>query len=95
MTCRPFDAAEAKAAGFVNRVVGAAELDDAVEALVTNLIDKPAFALLATKAHTNAVAEAMVHTAGAWNDAEGLWAGFMDPEGTEARRQYLDKRRRS
>jgi enoyl-CoA hydratase/carnithine racemase len=31
MTCRPFDAAEAKAVGFVNRVVPEASLDAAVE----------------------------------------------------------------
>jgi enoyl-CoA hydratase/carnithine racemase len=93
MTCRPFDAVEAKSAGFVNRVVPADALDDEVESLVATLLDKPAFALLATKAHTNAVAEAMVNTAGSWNDAEGLWAGFMDAEGAAARRAYLERRR--
>lgn len=90
MTCRPFDAAEAKAAGFVNRVVPADGLDEAVAELVGSLVDKPTFALLATKAHTNAVTEAMVHTGRSWGDAEALWAGFADPEGGEARRRYLE-----
>jgi enoyl-CoA hydratase/3-hydroxypropionyl-coenzyme A dehydratase len=40
MTCRPFDAAEAKAAGFVNRVVPEADLDAAVDELVEQLVGK-------------------------------------------------------
>ena len=91
MTCRPFDAAEARAAGFVNRVVPPAELDAAVGELVASLVDKPTFALLATKAHTNAVTEAMVHTGRSWGDAEALWAGFADAEGADARRRYLER----
>lgn len=91
MTCRPFDAAEARAAGFLNRVVPAADLDVAVGELVASLVDKPTFALLATKAHTNAVTEAMVHTGRSWGDAEALWAGFADAEGADARRRYLDR----
>jgi len=91
MTCRPFDAAEARSAGFVNRVVPAAALDAAVDELVGSLVDKPTFALLATKAHTNAVTEAMVHTGRSWGDAESLWAWFADAEGVEARRRYLDR----
>lgn len=91
MTCRPFEALEAKAAGFLNRVVPAGELDAAVATLVASLVDKPTFALLATKAHTNAVAEAMVHTGRSWGDAESLAAGFADAEGAAARRRYLER----
>jgi enoyl-CoA hydratase/carnithine racemase len=91
MTCRPFDAAEAQRIGFVNRVVPHSDLDDAVESLVASLVDKATFALLSTKAHTNAVAESMVHTSGSWGDAEALWAGFVDPEGAEARARYVER----
>jgi enoyl-CoA hydratase/carnithine racemase len=91
MTCRPFDADEAHRIGFVNRVVPADGLDDAVESLVASLVDKASFALLSTKAHTNAVAESMVHTGGSWGDAEALWAGFMDPEGAEVRARYMQR----
>ncbi len=93
MTCRPFDAHEAKAAGFLNRVVPAASLDAEVEALVTTLLDKSKLALLATKAHTNAVTEAAVNTGRSWSDAEALLAGFTDAEGGEARRRYLERLR--
>ncbi len=91
MTCRPFDAAEAQRIGFVNRVVAEEDLDSAVESLVASLVDKATFALLSTKAHTNAVAEAMVHTGRSWGDAELLWAGFMDPEGAQARTRYIER----
>ena len=35
----------------------------------------PKLALLSTKAHTNAVTEAMVSTTRSWADADGLLAG--------------------
>ena len=92
MTGREFSPEEAKAAGFLNRVVGDDELDPAIEALATDLVAKPALSLLATKAHTNAVTESMVGTGRSWSDADGLAAGFLDPEGAEVRRRYLEQR---
>ncbi len=91
MTCRPFDAAEAKASGFVNRVVPAAELDLAVEALVASLETKSALTLTATKRHTNAVTEGMVGTARAWNDADSLVTALRDPESRAAAAAYLER----
>lgn len=91
MTCRPFGAAEARTAGFVNDVVPPDELDGRVTELVASLTEKATFALLATKAHVNAVTESMVGAHRSWGDAESLWAGFMDPEGDEARRRYLQR----
>lgn len=93
MTCRPFDADEGRRIGLLNRVVPADQLDDEVESLVAGLLDKARFALLATKAHTNAVTEAMVHTGRSWADAEALLAGFQDAEGAESRSRYLDRLR--
>jgi enoyl-CoA hydratase/carnithine racemase len=95
MTCRPFDAHEAQRAGFVNRVVPDEQLDDAVEALVVQLVAKPKLALLETKAHVNAVTESMVGTGRSWADADGLAAGLHDPEGRAAAQRYVDGLRRS
>ncbi|HEU0191560.1 MAG TPA: enoyl-CoA hydratase/isomerase family protein [Mycobacterium sp.] len=89
MTCRPFGPDEAKAAGFVNRVVGAADLDAEVEDLVGQLITKSSLTLGATKRHTNAVTEGMVATARAWNDADSLVTALHDPESREAAMAYL------
>ena len=93
MTCRPFDADEAKAVGFLNRVVPESELDDAVETLAAQLAKKPKLALLSTKRHINAVTEQMVGTARSWSDADGLVAGLRDPEGQAAALRYVEKLR--
>jgi enoyl-CoA hydratase/carnithine racemase len=89
MTCREFGPDEAKAAGFLNRVVDDDALDDEVDDLAAALVRMPKLALLATKAHTNAVTEAMVSTGRSWSDADGLLAGLRDPEGRESSRAYL------
>ena len=51
----------------------------------------PKLALLATKAHTNAVTEAMVGTGRSWSDADGLLAGLRDPEGRASAAGYLER----
>jgi enoyl-CoA hydratase/carnithine racemase len=93
MSCRPFDAAEARSAGLLNRVVPAEELDAAVEELAAQLAQKPKLALQSTKRHTNAVTEQMVGTARSWSDADGLLAGLRDPEGNESAARYLARLR--
>lgn len=91
MTCRPFTAAEAQSAGFLNRVVPAADLDAAVEELVGQLETKSALTLSATKRHTNAVTEGMVATARAWSDADSLVTALHDPESRAAAAAYLEQ----
>lgn len=93
MTCRPFDAREALAAGFLNRVVADDALDDAVENLVQQLLAKPKLALLETKAHVNAVTESMVGTGRSWSDADGLYAGLRDEEGRASAQAYVERLR--
>jgi enoyl-CoA hydratase/carnithine racemase len=97
LTCRPFDAAEAKAIGFVNRVVPAEQLDAAVDELVDVLESRSAFTLEATKRRVDAVTETMVGTSGAWADADSLVTARRDPESRAAAAAYLDglARRRS
>lgn len=90
MTCRPFSAAEAQAAGFLNRVVPADQLDDALEQLVGALEQKSALTLTATKRHTNAVTDGMVGTARAWNDADSLVTALRDPESRARAAAYLE-----
>jgi enoyl-CoA hydratase/carnithine racemase len=94
LTCRPFDAAEAKAAGFLNRLVPADELDDSVLELARSLASKASHALFSTKRHVNAVTDQMVGTMRSWSDADGLVTAFSDAECVAARRDYLQTRRR-
>lgn len=89
MTCRPFSAEEALAAGFLNRIVSASGLTAAVDKLVGQLIGKSALTLTATKRHTNAVTEQMVGTMRAWNDADTLVTALRDPESRAAGAAYL------
>ena len=92
MTCRPFDAAEAKAAGFLNRIVAEEELTTDVDELAAQLANKAGHALLATKRHVNAVTEQMVGSMRSWSDADGLVVALGDNECIEARERYLEQR---
>jgi enoyl-CoA hydratase/carnithine racemase len=89
ITCRPFDAAEAHAAGFLNRVVAEGELDNAVDTLVAQVVDKPGFPVWATKRHVDAVTSQMVGTDRSWGDADALVSASVDPECVAARDAYV------
>lgn len=94
LTCRPFDAAEAKQVGFLNRVVPAAQLTASVEELAHSLAAKASHALFSTKRHVNAITDQMVGTMRSFADADGLVTAFADPECAAARRDYLEQRKR-
>ena len=94
LTCRPFDAAEARAAGFLNRVVPGDALDDAVLDLARSLASKASHTLTSTKRHVNAVTAQMVGVMRSWSDADGLVTAFSDPECAAARKSYLEARGR-
>lgn len=93
ITCRPFDAAEAKSAGFLNRVAPLAQLDEAVHELAGDVAARPAFPVEATKRHVNAVTASATGLQHSWSDASGLLAGLVDPECARAREHYLQRRR--
>jgi enoyl-CoA hydratase/carnithine racemase len=92
LTCRPFDASEALAAGFLNRAVPADQLDAVVDELALTLSQKARHALFSTKRHVNAVTDQMVGTMRSWSDADGLVVAFGDEECGTARRRYLESR---
>jgi enoyl-CoA hydratase/carnithine racemase len=91
MTCRPFGAAEAQAAGFLNRVVPAAELDEAIDDLVRQLETKSMLTLTATKQHVNAVTDGMTGMARTWNDADSLVTALHDPDSRAVAASYLQR----
>ncbi len=94
LTCRPFDATEARALGFVTRVVPDDELADAVDRLADELAAKSTYTLRATLAAVDAAAEALVPTGTAWSDADALMTALHDPESREVARRYLAARGR-
>jgi enoyl-CoA hydratase/carnithine racemase len=94
LTCRPFDAHEARAAGFVNRVVPRADLEREVDELATQLSRKAPSVVRATKRQVNEALEDVAPTVGAWADADLLGAAMRDPEARQAARDYLAARGR-
>ena len=91
MTCRPFGAEEAMAAGFLNRIVAADALDSAIEEMAEAVASRSRVAVLATRRHVTAVTDQMVGTGRAWSDADGRAAALRDPEGRAARATYLER----
>ena len=92
LTCRPFDAHEAHALRFVNRVVVADELMAAASALATELAAQPGFALRTTKQQVNAAMDEMIGTRRNANDADSLVVAMSDPESRARAVDYLRSR---
>ena len=92
LTCRPFDADEARSLGFVNRVVPRADLEDAVDELAARLAGKAPSVVRATKRQVMTALEDVASTTGAWADADLLGAALGDPAARAAARAYLSQR---
>jgi enoyl-CoA hydratase/carnithine racemase len=93
LTCRPFDAAEAKSIGFINRVVAPKDLDTTVNELAENLASKTLYSLHSTKQQVNAVMEEIAGTGRSAGDADMLVYAMRDPESREATARYLTQRK--
>jgi enoyl-CoA hydratase/carnithine racemase len=91
MTCRRFGAMEAKALGFVNRVVPLADLHDEVEALASELLAKPSVPVAITKEHVNAVTRAMSAGITAFADGDVLLGASGVEESRAAARAYRER----
>lgn len=92
LTCRAFDATEARALGFVSRVVPTEMLDSETQSLADVLAQRPAFVLSVTKRHVDSVTEAAYPTSGAFADAALTAAAILEPESMEATAHYMAKR---
>lgn len=95
LTCRPFTAGEALRAGFVNRAVPAARLEEEAEELAEVLCAKSAYALRAVKKTISEAAEQMVPAWGRSGDSRLLAGAAADPESRRAMDDYMRSRRRS
>jgi enoyl-CoA hydratase/carnithine racemase len=91
ITCRQFTPQEAKAMGFVNRVVPPDELDQHTARLAEEIAAMPGVPVAITKQHVNAVTRAIAsHTS--YADGDVLLSALTSPEGIEARRAYVERR---
>jgi len=89
LTCRPFDAAEAHAVRFLNRVVEDDALAQEVEALARALAERPRFLLHHTKALVDALVEEAYSTRQSFRDAEITLAALGDEESRATMLRYL------
>jgi enoyl-CoA hydratase/carnithine racemase len=92
LTCRSFDAHEAKSIGFVNQVVARSELETTVDELATQLSRKAPSVVRATKRQVMEALDAMSTTSGSWAEADLLGAAMHDPQARAAARTYLAAR---
>jgi enoyl-CoA hydratase/carnithine racemase len=93
LLCRPFDAAEAHAMRFINRVVAPEALAAEAEAWAEKLASQPAYALELTKRHVNAVAEEAGSTAHSFREAETLLEALRDEESLAVMARYIESLR--
>jgi enoyl-CoA hydratase/3-hydroxypropionyl-coenzyme A dehydratase len=91
ITCRQFTPQEAKAMGFINRVVPADELEQQTAKLAELIAALPAVPVAITKEHVNAVTRAIAGGS-AYADADVLLSAFSSPESLEARKAYVERR---
>jgi enoyl-CoA hydratase/carnithine racemase len=91
MTGRLMDATEALSAGFVQRVVPAAQLAQATDELVATLIAMPAGPLAMTRSMFSAISRERLGAA-AWADADLLSWSTTEPESHAAAAAYAEQR---
>jgi enoyl-CoA hydratase/3-hydroxypropionyl-coenzyme A dehydratase len=88
MTCRRFDAREAKELRFLNRLVLAEHLEAETRALAASVLAMPAAPVVITKDMANAAAEAMAPARTAFLDGDALMGVSSDPASQEYRAAY-------
>ena len=91
MTCRRFSPLEAKAMGFVNRVVSIDELEQHTSKLAEEIAAMPAVPVAITKEHVNAVSRAITGST-SYADGDVLLSAYGSMEGAEARKAYIERR---
>jgi enoyl-CoA hydratase/carnithine racemase len=94
LDCRAFDAAQALAWRFVNRVLPLDELDAHALQWAQRLAQRPLQALRATKQRFAAAAETLCTSAGSQADADALLAAYRDPETLQMQQRYIGARQR-
>ena len=94
LTCRPFSAAEAHSARFLNRVLDEGELEPEVEALAGTLASKPGLLIRHTKQLVDALVEEAYSTGQSFRDAAVTVTALSDKESSAARQRYLEARGR-
>jgi len=91
LTCREFEAEEAAAIGFLNRVVPADRLFVELDELAHKVAGKSKLVITTTKSHVNAVSDEIATTTHARRDADLLVSALADEESRAVGAAYLDR----
>jgi enoyl-CoA hydratase/carnithine racemase len=92
LDCTPFDAVQALAWRFVNRVVPVDELEARGLQWAQRLAQRPLNALRTTKQRFAAASETLCPAAGSQADADALLAAYRDPETQQMQQRYISAR---
>ena len=92
MTCRPFNAEEAKSIGFVNRVVASEDLEEETLKLAKAIKKRPQSVIQTTKKQVQSAAEDLASTQKEWVGEILISVAGFDQEAKESAQKYLRKR---
>ncbi|MEC7844306.1 MAG: enoyl-CoA hydratase/isomerase family protein [Actinomycetota bacterium] len=92
MTCRPFNAEEAKSIGFVNRVVASEDLEEETLKLAKAIKKRPQSVIQTTKKQVQSAAEDLASTQKEWVGEILISVAGLDQEAKESAQKYLRKR---
>ena len=90
MTCRPFDAEEAKSFGFINRVVKDADLESQTVNMAEAIRKRPQPVIETTKNQVRAAADALASTKNEWVGEMLIAAASKDSVARSATQNYLN-----
>tara|TARA_B100001250_G_scaffold157442_1_gene135264 strand:+ start:356 stop:1114 length:759 start_codon:yes stop_codon:yes gene_type:complete len=92
MTCRPFNAEEAKSIGFVNRVVTSEDLEEETLKLAKAIKKRPQSVIQTTKKQVQSAAEDLTSTQKEWIGEILISVAGLDQDAKESAQKYLEKR---
>ena len=92
MTCRPFNAEEAKSIGFVNRVVASEDLEEETLKLAKAIKKRPQSVIQTTKKQVQSAAEDLTSTQKEWIGEILISVAGLDQDAKESAQKYLEKR---
>ena len=90
MTCRPFDAEEAKSLGFINRVVKDADLESQTMNMAEAIRKRPQAVIETTKNQIQSASENLVSTKNEWVGEMLIAAANKDNTARSAAQNYLN-----
>ena len=92
MTCRPFDAKEAKSLGFLNRVVAHDDLENQTRKMAEAIQQRSQTVVETTKNQIRSAAENLVSTKDEWVGELLIAVANKDTAAKAAAHEYLNKR---